>query len=98
DGATHKIFVISNPASDNWWAKPSDSKNELSLRTFSMMNKTDGSGGVEGLVLISSWLFFSSPLFSSGLSSWDLLCFLGWIVMVLIEPWIWVERYGSSVG
>ncbi|GJZ60754.1 hypothetical protein Tco_0616570 [Tanacetum coccineum] len=24
--------------------------------------------------------------------------FLGWIVMALIEPWIWVEHCGSSVG
>ncbi|GJW90082.1 hypothetical protein Tco_0167635 [Tanacetum coccineum] len=27
---------------DNWGGKPSDSENELSLRTFSVMNETDG--------------------------------------------------------
>ncbi|GJY44774.1 hypothetical protein Tco_0432987 [Tanacetum coccineum] len=41
---------------DDWATNPSDSKNELSLRTFSVMNETDGSGGVEGLTWIFSGL------------------------------------------
>nr|GEZ08649.1 hypothetical protein [Tanacetum cinerariifolium] len=44
-------FVQTNSVLDDWGNKPSDSKNELSLRTFSMTNETDGSGGEEGLVL-----------------------------------------------
>nr|GEY88529.1 hypothetical protein [Tanacetum cinerariifolium] len=36
---------------DDLGTKPSDSKNELNLRTFSVMNETDGSGGMEGLSL-----------------------------------------------
>nr|GEW91333.1 hypothetical protein [Tanacetum cinerariifolium] len=34
--------------------KPSDSKNELSLQTFSVMNESDGPGGEEELVLMFS--------------------------------------------
>ncbi|GJX03486.1 hypothetical protein Tco_0189402 [Tanacetum coccineum] len=62
---------------------PSDSKSELNLRTFSVMNEIDGSGGVGE----SGWFFelsLSSSLFSSVLS-WESLCCLGWIVMALIE-------------
>nr|GEU73324.1 hypothetical protein [Tanacetum cinerariifolium] len=44
------------------------------------------------------FLSCSSSLFSFGLSSWESLCSLGCIVMVLIEPWIWVEHCGSSIG
>ncbi|GKA04530.1 hypothetical protein Tco_0683650 [Tanacetum coccineum] len=62
--------------SNNWGAKPRDLKNELSFRTFSVMNEIDGSGGAEGLVLISSRLLFSYSLFSSVLSSWESLCYL----------------------
>ncbi|GJU33350.1 hypothetical protein Tco_1176939 [Tanacetum coccineum] len=60
---------------EDWGTNPSDSKNELSLRTFFVMNEIDRPGG---LSLDHS--------------------FLGWIVMALIEPWIWVEHCGSSVG
>ncbi|GJU36740.1 putative reverse transcriptase domain-containing protein [Tanacetum coccineum] len=42
-------------------------------------------------------LIFSLSSFSSGLSSWELLCCLGCIMMKLIEPWIWLEHCGSSV-
>ncbi|GJV07161.1 hypothetical protein Tco_1344817 [Tanacetum coccineum] len=83
---------------DDWGTNPSDSKNELSLRTFSVMNETDGSGGVEGLTWIFSGLSFSSSSFSYVMSSWELLCCLGWIVTALIEPWTWVEHCGSLVG
>ncbi|GKC17626.1 hypothetical protein Tco_1014408 [Tanacetum coccineum] len=76
----------------------SDSKNELSLSNFSAMNGIDGSGGAEGLAWIFSGLSFSSSTFSSGLLSRDSLCCLGWIMTALIEPWTWVEHYGSSVG
>ncbi|GJR17136.1 hypothetical protein Tco_0965663 [Tanacetum coccineum] len=47
---------------------PSDSKNELNLRTFSVMNVMDGSGGVGGLTWIFSGLS-SSSLFSFSQSS-----------------------------
>nr|GEZ25305.1 hypothetical protein [Tanacetum cinerariifolium] len=83
---------------EDWGTSPSDSKNELSFRTFLVMNEIDRSGGTKGLSWIFYGLSFSSSLFSYGLSSWDTLCCLGWIVMALIKPWIWVEHYGSSVG
>nr|GEW78271.1 hypothetical protein [Tanacetum cinerariifolium] len=53
---------------DNGGTNPSNLKNELNLRTFSVMNVTDGSGGVGGL----TWIFFgssSSSLFSFSSSS-----------------------------
>ncbi|GJY17267.1 hypothetical protein Tco_0388758 [Tanacetum coccineum] len=53
----------------------SDSKSELNLRTFSVMNETDGSGGVGE----SGWfsrLSLSSSLFPS-VPSWGSLCCLG---------------------
>nr|GEV91386.1 hypothetical protein [Tanacetum cinerariifolium] len=53
---------------EDWGTNPSDLKNELSLRTFSLMDRVD------------------SP------------CCVGWIVMALIDPRIWVEHYGSVVG
>nr|GEU98999.1 reverse transcriptase domain-containing protein [Tanacetum cinerariifolium] len=83
---------------EDWGTSPSDSKNELSLRTFSVMNEIDGSGGTEGLTWIFSKFSFSSSSFSYALSLWDSPCCLGWIVMALSEPWIWVERCGSIVG
>ncbi|GKC87742.1 hypothetical protein Tco_1148391, partial [Tanacetum coccineum] len=43
-------------------------------------------------------LSFSSSSLFVGSSSWDSLCCLGWIVMALIKPWIWVEHCGSSAG
>nr|GEW29874.1 putative reverse transcriptase domain-containing protein [Tanacetum cinerariifolium] len=55
---------------------PSDSKSELNLRTFSVRNEIDGSGGIEEL----EWLYglsLSSSLFSLVLSSRELLCSLG---------------------
>ncbi|GJS71994.1 hypothetical protein Tco_0704835 [Tanacetum coccineum] len=91
-------LVQTNSMSNNWGAKPRDLKNELSFRTFSVMNEIDGSGGAEGLVLISSRLLFSYSLFSSVLSSWESLCYLVCIVMVLIKLCIWVEHCESSVG
>ncbi|GKB10540.1 hypothetical protein Tco_0844463, partial [Tanacetum coccineum] len=90
-------LVQTNSMSDNWGAKLSDSKNELSLRTFSVMNETDGSGDVEGLVLVFSGLSFSFSSLFVGSSSWESLCCLGWIMTALIKPWIWVEHCGSSV-
>ncbi|GKE05765.1 hypothetical protein Tco_1397783 [Tanacetum coccineum] len=61
------LFVQTNSVSDDWGTKPSDSKNELSWRNFSVMNETDGSGGEEGLVLMFSGLSVSSRSSSSGL-------------------------------
>ncbi|GJX69676.1 hypothetical protein Tco_0326715 [Tanacetum coccineum] len=81
------LFGPYSSVPDNWGTMPSDSKNELSLRTFSVMNETDGSGDAEGLVLVFFGLSFSSSSLSAGSSSWESLCFLGWIVTVLIEPW-----------
>nr|GEV33382.1 hypothetical protein [Tanacetum cinerariifolium] len=79
-------------------AKPSDSKNELSLQTFLVINETDRSGDVEGLVLVFSRPFFSSSLIFTGSSFWESLYCLGWIMMVLSELWIWVEHCRSLVG
>nr|GFA13562.1 hypothetical protein [Tanacetum cinerariifolium] len=62
-----------------------------------VMNKTDGLGDAEGLVLVFSGLSFSSSSLSTGSSSWESLCCLGWIVTALIELWIWVVHCGSSV-
>ncbi|GKC69988.1 hypothetical protein Tco_1115871 [Tanacetum coccineum] len=60
----------------------SDLKSELNLRTFSVTNEIDGSGGVGE----SGW-FSGLPLSSSFSSvlSWESLCCLGWIVIALIE-------------
>nr|GEW47272.1 hypothetical protein [Tanacetum cinerariifolium] len=62
----------------------SDSKNELNLRTFSVRNDFDGSGGVEELEWLSGLSLYSSS-FSLVLSSRESLCSLGWIMMALIE-------------
>nr|GEU86689.1 hypothetical protein [Tanacetum cinerariifolium] len=35
---------------------------------------------------------------SSTMLSWESFCCLGCIVIVLIEPWTWVEHYGSIFG
>ncbi|GKE89484.1 hypothetical protein Tco_1566959 [Tanacetum coccineum] len=70
-------LVQTNYVPDNWGAKPSDSKKELSLRTFSVMSETDGSGDAEGLVLVFSGLSFSSSSLFAGSSSWESLCCLG---------------------
>ncbi|GJY08047.1 hypothetical protein Tco_0375101 [Tanacetum coccineum] len=53
---------------------PSDSKNELNLRTFSVMNETDGLGGVEESKWIFSGLSFFSFSFSSVLLLRESLC------------------------
>ncbi|GJW95974.1 hypothetical protein Tco_0175646 [Tanacetum coccineum] len=91
-------LVQTSSVLEDWGINLSDSKNELSLRTFSVMNEIDRSGGMEGLTWIFSGSSFSSSLFSSGLSLWDSPCCLGWIVIALIEPWIWVEHCGSIIG
>ncbi|GJU30719.1 hypothetical protein Tco_1174308 [Tanacetum coccineum] len=59
----------------------SDSKSELNLRTFSVMNAIDGSGGVELLEWFFRLFLFSSS-FSLVLLSRESLYYLGWIVMV----------------
>ncbi|GJU33311.1 hypothetical protein Tco_1176900 [Tanacetum coccineum] len=71
---------------------------KLNLRTFSVMNETDGSGGVEESKWIFYGLSFSSSSFSSVLLSWGSLCCSGQIVTALIEPWTCVEHCGSIVG
>ncbi|GJZ58857.1 hypothetical protein Tco_0614673 [Tanacetum coccineum] len=91
-------LVQTSSVLDDLGTNPSDSKNELSLRTFSVMNETDRSGGVEGLTWIFSGLSFFSSSFSYVLSSWESLCCLGWSVTALIEPWTWVEHCGSLVS
>ncbi|GJW20234.1 hypothetical protein Tco_0030856 [Tanacetum coccineum] len=53
-------FVQTNFASDDQGTKFIDSRNELSLQTFSVMNETDGSDGEGRLVLMFSGLPFSS--------------------------------------
>ncbi|GKD75606.1 hypothetical protein Tco_1333888 [Tanacetum coccineum] len=77
------FLVQTSSALGDGGTNPSDSKSELDLRTFSVTNEIDGSGGVGE----SGW-FSELPLYSSSLSSvlsWESLCFLGWIVMALIE-------------
>ncbi|GKE37409.1 hypothetical protein Tco_1460814 [Tanacetum coccineum] len=76
-------FVQTSSALADGGTNPSDSKSELNLRTFSVMNEIYGSGGVGE----SGW-FSGMPLSSSSFSSvllWESLCCLGWIVMTLIE-------------
>nr|GEX98725.1 retrotransposon Orf1 [Tanacetum cinerariifolium] len=90
-------LVQTSSALDDWGTNPSDSKNELSLRTFWVMNETNGSGGVERLTWIFFGLSFSSFPFSPVLSSWESLCCVVWIVTALIEPWTWVEHCGYYV-
>ncbi|GKE11326.1 hypothetical protein Tco_1414877 [Tanacetum coccineum] len=86
------LFMQTNSTSDDWGTKPSDSKNELTWRTFPVMNETDGSGGEEGLVLMFSWLSVSSHSSSVGLLFWDSSGYLRHIVTTLIELWIQVEH------
>nr|GEX25541.1 hypothetical protein [Tanacetum cinerariifolium] len=62
----------------------SDSKSELSLRTFLVRNEIDGLGGVKELEWLSR-LSLSSSSFSLVLSLRESLCSLGWIVMVVSE-------------
>ncbi|GJZ22702.1 hypothetical protein Tco_0559741 [Tanacetum coccineum] len=57
-------FVQTTSVSDDSGTNPSDSKNELNLRTFSVMNATDRSGGVEGLTWIFSGLSYSTSSFT----------------------------------
>ena len=72
-------FVQMISALDDRGINSDDLRNKLRLRTFSVMNEIDGSGGKGGLV------FPGSP-FSSCSSLFDLsLAFLGSNVMVLIE-------------
>nr|GEW97403.1 hypothetical protein [Tanacetum cinerariifolium] len=71
-------------------------RNESSLQTFSMMNKINRSSGEGGVVLMFLGLAFTSSS-SLDLSSRDLFDCLGHIVMELIELWILVEHWGSSV-
>ncbi|GKE59139.1 hypothetical protein Tco_1498324, partial [Tanacetum coccineum] len=77
-------FVQTNFVSDDRGTKPDDSRNELSLRTFFVMNEIDGSSGEGGVVLMFSGLLFSSRP-SSDLLSRDLLGCLGHIAMALIK-------------
>ncbi|GKD86452.1 hypothetical protein Tco_1357606 [Tanacetum coccineum] len=88
-------LVQTSSVLDDWGTNQSDSKNELSLKTFSVINKIDGSSGVEGWTPIFSGLTFYSSSFSSVMSAWESLCCLGWIVTALIEPWTWVEHCGA---
>nr|GEW37101.1 hypothetical protein [Tanacetum cinerariifolium] len=62
------------------------------------MNEMDGSVDAKGLVLVFFGLSLSPFSLYVGSSSWESLCCLGWIVMTLIKPWIWVKHCGSSVG
>ncbi|GKG37894.1 hypothetical protein Tco_0457117, partial [Tanacetum coccineum] len=50
------------------------------------------------MVLVSLGLPFLSCSSSSAMLSRELFCCLGCIVIVLIEPWIWVEHCCFSVG
>nr|GFA92498.1 hypothetical protein [Tanacetum cinerariifolium] len=69
---------------DDRGTKPEDSRNELNLQTFFVMNKIDGSSGEGGVVLMFLGLAFSSSSLSD-LSSQDLFSCLGHIVMALVE-------------
>ncbi|GKF69394.1 hypothetical protein Tco_0202451, partial [Tanacetum coccineum] len=76
---------------------PSDSSIEFSFRTYSVATRASGSGYGCGLGLVFLRLP-SSSCPTSSLLTWDSSGWLGWIVMALIEPWIWVEHCGSLVG
>ncbi|GKC91531.1 hypothetical protein Tco_1152180, partial [Tanacetum coccineum] len=72
-------FVQTNSASDDWGTKPDDLRNELSLRTFFVMNEIDGSGGEGGVVLMFLVLFLSAAPYlltcdhGICLVAWDIL-------------------------
>ncbi|GJS10369.1 hypothetical protein Tco_0367165 [Tanacetum coccineum] len=77
-------LVQTSSALGDGGTNPSDSKSELNLRTFLVMNEIYRSGGVEE----SEWfsrLSLSSSSFSSVLSLRESLCCLGWIMMALIK-------------
>nr|GEY78319.1 hypothetical protein [Tanacetum cinerariifolium] len=94
-----RVEIYTNFTYDDQGTKSDDSRNKLSLRTFSMMNEIDGSGDDGGVVLMFSGLPFSSRPSSSDLSSRDLFGCLGHIVMALIELWIREQdELPSSVG
>ncbi|GJU63646.1 hypothetical protein Tco_1245481 [Tanacetum coccineum] len=86
-----------NFALEDQGTNPSDSSIEFSFRTYSVAMEANGSGCGCGLELVFPRLPFSScPTLGS--LTWDSLGCLGWIVMALIELWMWVEHCGSSVG
>ncbi|GJR91907.1 hypothetical protein Tco_0215918 [Tanacetum coccineum] len=91
-------FVQTNFVSDDQGTKPNDSRNELSLQTLYMRNEINGSGGEDGVVLMFLGFPFSSRPYSSDPSSQDLFGCLGHIMMALIELWIRVEHWRSSIG
>ncbi|GKF04374.1 hypothetical protein Tco_0035042 [Tanacetum coccineum] len=91
------FLVQTNFVLEDWGTNPSDSSIKFSFRTYSVGMEANGSGCECGLRLMFSWLSFSSCP-TSGSLAWDSSGCLGWIVMVLIELWMWVEHYGSSVG
>ncbi|GJX33534.1 hypothetical protein Tco_0243389 [Tanacetum coccineum] len=68
-----KYSTLTSSALGDGGTNPSDSKSELNLRTFLVMNAINGSGGVEQSEWFSGLFLFSSP-FSSVLSSRERLC------------------------
>ncbi|GKE45161.1 hypothetical protein Tco_1472445, partial [Tanacetum coccineum] len=89
-------FVQTNFVLGDWGTKLKDSRNELSLQTFSVMSEILGSGGEGRFMSMFSGLPFSSS-YSSDLLSQDLFGCLGHIMMALIELWIRDEHWGSSI-
>nr|GEV69291.1 hypothetical protein [Tanacetum cinerariifolium] len=91
-----------NFVSDYQGTKSDDSRNELSLQTFYVINEIDGSGGEDGVVLMFLGLPSSFRPSSFNLSSRDLFGCLEHIVIVLIESWVQLTTgqliNGSSYG
>ncbi|GJW35571.1 hypothetical protein Tco_0058491 [Tanacetum coccineum] len=81
---------------EDWGTYPSDSSIEFSFRTCYVAIEANGSGCGCGLELVSSGL--SSSCSTSGSLTWYSSGCLGFIVMALIELWIYVEHYGSIIG
>ncbi|GKC66114.1 hypothetical protein Tco_1098712 [Tanacetum coccineum] len=82
---------------EDWGTNQNDSSIEFSFHTCSVAMEANGSGCGCGLELMFPRFHFSSCP-TSGSLTWDSSGCLGWIVMALIELWIWVKHCGSSVG
>ncbi|GKE47217.1 hypothetical protein Tco_1478475 [Tanacetum coccineum] len=82
---------------EDWGTNPNNSSIEFNFHTCSVAMEANELGCGCRLELMFPGLPFSSCP-TSGSLTWDSSGCLGWIVMALIELWMWVENCGSSFG
>ncbi|GKF34011.1 hypothetical protein Tco_0107211, partial [Tanacetum coccineum] len=81
---------------EDWGTNPSNLSIEYSFRICSVAMEANGSGCGHGLELV--FMGLSSSCSMLGSLTWDSSGCFGWIVMALIELWIYVEHCESIVG